>query len=448
MTWTSLHQKQAGLLVVIAIFVCIILLQVRYNSVSGVVKIKVSNYNGNVDNCLSIPEELQGKPFVIYGESVENKYNPLRQTTPPTTKLGEIPPRDLTAEDKEFWEAIKKLDNPNLRFAKYLPQWLSKDDVLRMELMSHENVSHVFSVFSHPRLKEVIFRDTSGRVIDSFKDCVDECAMQKSASDINEVYAFHLDRVLGFNRSLPVVARTFGGNTSEKAYENFGNRFSDGKSRPFVWWDKHISHSGSLQPDQNSMSLWWLDYQTQLASRCNAKDNEEESRRKEECNSNHVRHIEWGRLAAYDFLLQNHDRIDRSCCGYDRDEGELCFTNGVHENECVDINRQHLVHIFTHTYDDTRLVYIDNAINVNRSVDHLNYRLLEGIDEIPVEPISILKSGNFRCKMLHSLYLDKTYWDLPGGKSTMNKLIDITEKRAHKLITYIEEHNITLVPDY
>ncbi|XP_077990285.1 Golgi-associated kinase 1A-like isoform X2 [Glandiceps talaboti] len=256
------------------------------------------------------------------------------------------------------------------------------------------------------------------------------------------------DRVLGLNRSMPVVTRIFNrNNTQEPNYEHFGSRFSDGKARPIIWWDPHIHHSGSLQPDQNSMSLWWTDYQNQLALRCYAKDNMEESARIENCTVK-VRHIEWGRLALYDFLLQNHDRIDRSCCGYDVDEGEMCFKNGIYDNECKNINLQHLVHIFTHTYDDTRLVYIDNVFNLNRSAEHLNYRLLEGIDEIPQYPISVLKSGKFRESMLQSLYLDKVYWEDQGGRLFMDKLIDITEKRAQKLIMYIEERGINLVQDY
>ncbi|XP_070533866.1 Golgi-associated kinase 1A-like [Ptychodera flava] len=387
------------------------------------------------------PRRKVGKPFIIVGRDGAFRVEPLS-----TVNLSEVPPF-MYEQDTALLREVKEMNNSNLRFDVYIPPWFDRSDVLRMESMSNGNVSHVFSVPQHKRVKEVIFEDKCGLKIDSIDDCVDKCGVQKSPEDIHEVYAFHVDRVLGFNRSLPAVARRFGGKTNDRAFAKFGDRFSDGVIRPMVWFDPSIRHSGTLQPDQNSMSLWWTDYQRELSYKCFSKDNVEDSLRNKNCTAK-IRHIEWGRLAVYDFLLQNHDRIDRSCCGYDRDEGELCFSSGLYERECKDIKRQHLVHIFTRTSDESRLVFIDNVFNPNRSVEHLNYRLLQGIQEIPKTPIAVLKSGKFREMMLQSLYLDKVFWEDQGGRPHVEKLIDIIEKRAQKLITYVDETGIEVVEDY
>ncbi|XP_077987528.1 Golgi-associated kinase 1A-like [Glandiceps talaboti] len=379
------------------------------------------------EKCLPIPKDalrnISAEPVFVVIKPID---------------VGEMPPIDLFIEDREFLEDIKKLEDSDLRLGQYLPNWFSYSDILKMELMSHHNISDVLSIPGHPRVRRVIFKDHPMKDISHFEDCTTQCAVQKSVKDIHEVFSFHLDRVLGINRSMPAVTRTFKGER--------GGTFSDGKARAIIWWNPNIKHSGSLEPEQNSMSLRWTDYQNQLALRCYAKDNMKESAIHDNCTVK-VRHIEWGRLAFYDFLLQNHDRSDRNCCGYDIDEGELCFKNGNYLR-CKNITRQYLIHIFTTKYDDTRLVYIDNVFNLNRNNEHLNYRFLEGIDEIPEYPISVLKSGKFRELMLQSLYLDKIYWQDQGGLPFMDKLIDIIEKRAQKLITCIEERGISLVRDY
>lgn len=117
------------------------------------------------------------------------------------------------------------------------------------------------------------------------------CALIKRTEDWFEVFAFHLDRVLGLNRSLPVVLRNF-----KSAILPY--RFISGTSRPAVWWDPDIQHLANKDNDQNSVPLSWLQYQKLLKVHCGA----DADLKTPPCVGIH--HSEWGRLALFDFLLQ------------------------------------------------------------------------------------------------------------------------------------------------
>lgn len=117
------------------------------------------------------------------------------------------------------------------------------------------------------------------------------CSLIKRTDDWFEVFAFHLDRVLGLNRSLPAVLRTFHSDILPYRYTN-------GTPRPIVWWDPDIQHLSDSNNDQNSVPLSWVQYQELLQVHCGSET---------ELNSAPcvgVRHSEWGRLALFDFLLQ------------------------------------------------------------------------------------------------------------------------------------------------
>lgn len=117
------------------------------------------------------------------------------------------------------------------------------------------------------------------------------CSLIKRTDDWFEVLAFHLDRVLGLNRSLPAVLRTF--HSPVLPY-----RYTSGTPRPVVWWDPDIQHLADTDNDQNSVALSWAQYQKLLQVRCGT----EAELRSAPCVG--VQHSEWGRLALFDFLLQ------------------------------------------------------------------------------------------------------------------------------------------------
>lgn len=117
------------------------------------------------------------------------------------------------------------------------------------------------------------------------------CSLIKRTDDWFEVFAFHLDRILGLNRSLPTVLRTFHS-------EILPYRFIRGVPRPVVWWDPDIQHLSDGNNDQNSIPLSWVQYQKLLQAHCGS----DTDLRAPPCVG--VRHSEWGRLALFDFLLQ------------------------------------------------------------------------------------------------------------------------------------------------
>lgn len=120
------------------------------------------------------------------------------------------------------------------------------------------------------------------------------CSLVKRTDDWFEVFAFHLDRVLGLNRSLPAVLRTF-------QSQILPYRYISGVPRPVVWWDPDIQHLTNKDNDQNSVPLSWVQYQELLQIHCGI----DVGLWSAPCVGIH--HSEWGRLALFDFLLQVHD---------------------------------------------------------------------------------------------------------------------------------------------
>ncbi|GCB66006.1 hypothetical protein scyTo_0000527 [Scyliorhinus torazame] len=210
------------------------------------------------------------------------------------------------------------------------PPWFDSSDIEKMKLLARGSVGAKARIPAHGQVIKVGLSFHSPAVIHDLTGHCQEgrCGLIKRPSDLDEVLAFHLDRVLGLNRSLPVVARRF--NDALLPY-----RFTDGVARPVVWWDADIQHLNDPNNDQNSFELSWFQYQAVLRKQCGidvAPGNHTVS-----CLS--VKHSEWGKLALFDFLLQ------------------------------------------VRKGNPSQLVYIDNAGRLLQHEDNLNFRLLEGIDE-------------------------------------------------------------------
>ncbi|XP_067305906.1 Golgi-associated kinase 1A isoform X2 [Pseudorasbora parva] len=274
-----------------------------------------------------------------------------------------------TVSDETFNE------NRNQSKAESLP-WLSEDDMKKMALLSRAPVLSKARLPGHGQVLQVGLNDR----YDIFASAGDNhtkrcqtgsCALIKRPNDWFEVFAFHLDRVLGLNRSLPAVLRTFHS-------EILPYRYTTGSPRPVVWWDPSIQHLSDADNDQNSFSLTWPQYQTMLKSRCGTRVPLNFTT----CVG--VHHSEWGRLALFDFLLQVNDRLDRSCCGFRPDPSDLCVENLLHI-KCENPKDLNLVHILVRKTEPSRLVFIDNAGRPNQPQDNLNFRLVEGFRNGPFQ---------------------------------------------------------------
>ncbi|KAI2655564.1 Golgi-associated kinase 1A [Labeo rohita] len=194
------------------------------------------------------------------------------------------------------------IENWNQTKAESLP-WLSEDDIKKMALLSRGTVLSKARLPGHGQVLQVGFSEKKDIFVPGGDNHITRCetgncALIKRPNDWFEVFSFHLDRVLGLNRSLPAVLRTF--NSEILPY-----KYTNGSPRPVIWWDPSIKHLSDAENDQNSFSLTWPQYQTLLQRRCGTRV---------PLNSTicvGVHHSEWGRLTLFDFLLQNNSPGER-----------------------------------------------------------------------------------------------------------------------------------------
>uniref|UniRef100_A0A8C9QRW9 Golgi associated kinase 1A n=1 Tax=Scleropages formosus TaxID=113540 RepID=A0A8C9QRW9_SCLFO len=315
--------------------------------------------------------------------------------------------------------------------------WLSSEDIQRMELLTSGVVVSKSRVPAHGQVLQVGLDQGSQAVQpgDHRHRCQQGlCGLIKRPDDWFEVFAFHLDRVLGLNRSLPAVSRRF-------RSDLLPYKYTTGTARPVVWWDPDIQHLADIDNDQNSFPLTWLQYQALLKAKCDSKESPANS---SPCIG--VHHSEWGRLALFDFLLQVNDRLDRNCCGFKPDLSESCVENLLRA-KCRNPKDLLLVHILVRKADPSRLVFIDNSGRPYQSHDNLNFLLVEGIDEFPERAVSVLKSGCLEPMLLQSLYTDREFWESRGGLQGLGPLIHTVEKRGRTLLRHIEDRKLKLNRD-
>lgn len=316
-----------------------------------------------------------------------------------------------------------------------VPPWFTEHDIQTLWLLAHGEVAGKARVPAHGQVLQVglsatgTFQDMSPLRLSQL--CSQGlCGLIKRPRDLHEVLAFHLDRVLGLQRSLPAVARSF--RSPLLPY-----RYTDGSLRPVIWWAPDVQHLGDPDEDQNSLALGWLQYQALLASGCSWPG-------QNLCPGIH--HAEWARLALFDFLLQVHDRLDRYCCGFEPEPSDPCVQEGLRE-KCQNPEELRLVHILVRSSDPSRLVFIDNAGNLQQPEDKLNFRLLEGIDGFLESVVKVLASGCLQNLLLKSLQVDQVFWESQGRARGLKHALETLERRGQVLLRHIQRHNLTLFGD-
>nr|DBA24902.1 TPA: hypothetical protein GDO54_012497 [Pyxicephalus adspersus] len=320
-------------------------------------------------------------------------------------------------------------------FLENSPPWFSSDDLQKMKLLLEGKIIEKSRIPAHGQvLKVALCQNQLDSNCQQKNHCtLGSCGIIKRPSDLYEVLAFHLDRVLGLNRSLPTVARIFKSDLLPYKYTN-------GAARPIVWWDSDIKHLNDTNNDQNSHDVGWLAYQEMLKHKCGMKDSITPIDTPP-CVG--IKHTEWGKLALFDFLLQVQDRLDRYCCGFRPDPTEPCVEELLHD-KCRSPKELVLVHILVRHRDPSKLVYIDNAGRSNHPEDNLNFRLLQGIDRYPRSAVQVLKSGCLHHMLLRSLKMDHVFWTSQGGFHGVKALVETIVKRGQILVEYIEKHNFML----
>ncbi|MEE6466208.1 hypothetical protein FKM82_006870 [Ascaphus truei] len=341
----------------------------------------------------------------------------------------------LSLKCSKFQPVVTKAGQHRRAFMEQAPPWFTEDDLQKMRFLSDGEIVAKSRIPAHGQVLKVVLCPT--RPTDNChheRHCSNGfCGLIKRPSDLYEVLAFHLDRVLGLNRSLPAVARKFQSNLLPYKY-------TDGAPRPIIWWAPDIQHLNDTNNDQNSYALGWLQYQRMLKHRCGMEYSTADMN-KPPCLG--IKHTEWAKLALFDFLLQVQDRLDRYCCGFNPDSTEPCVEEMLHD-KCRNPNELVLVHILVRRSNPSHLVYIDNAGRPLHPENNLNFRLLQGTDGFPESAVRVLKSGCLHNMLLTSLQMDQEFWESQGGFQGMKKLVQTINRRGKVLLKYIEDHNLTL----
>lgn len=316
-------------------------------------------------------------------------------------------------------------------YSQKAPPWFSTEDVSTMRFLADAKVLRIKEVSPAGSPSLLVFEGERNVSLTNQKDeelskiCRGRCGIIRPV-DTSEVFAFHLDRVLGLNRTLPAVGRKF-------------TFLHDGRPCPVVSWDASLYPEG-LVAGRSSLKLTWGEYQRSLKQRCWHKN----ITPKPDSGCSTIHHYEWSKLALFDFLLQIYNRLDQSCCGFKPRQEDVCVELGQHA-ECGDQDHIALANIIHRGHDPRHLVFTNNKGFFDRNEDNLDFRLLEGIKELPEQAVAVLRSRRLREKLLQSLFLDQTYWESQGGRQGIDKLIDVIERRAKVLLTYINAHGIKVI---
>lgn len=91
------------------------------------------------------------------------------------------------------------------------PPWFSQTDIETMHFLSKCRISHVEALAVENAPPVLLFKGLSGfnKSSEHAEACNGRCGIIKRPEEMSEVFAFHLDRVLGLNRSLVTISRRF-----------------------------------------------------------------------------------------------------------------------------------------------------------------------------------------------------------------------------------------------
>lgn len=96
-------------------------------------------------------------------------------------------------------------------YSQRAPPWFSAQDVRAMRFLADAKVRRIreVSLRELPPLLMFEAETTDPQHSEGSRVCGGQCGVIKRPVDNTEVFAFHLDRVLGLNRTLPAVSRRF-----------------------------------------------------------------------------------------------------------------------------------------------------------------------------------------------------------------------------------------------
>lgn len=124
--------------------------------------------------------------------------------------------RSLDITDRSNTESQTEPHVSSIRiYSKRAPPWFSRDDINAMRFLADGKVSRIKEISYRGSPTFLLFESTMNVSLTNHKDvnihkvCREQCGIIGRPVDTSEVFAFHLDRVLGLNRTLPAVNRKF-----------------------------------------------------------------------------------------------------------------------------------------------------------------------------------------------------------------------------------------------
>ncbi len=93
-------------------------------------------------------------------------------------------------------------------YSEKAPPWFSNDDITAMRFLADSKFTQIDEVSPRGFSSLILFKSATN-CTDDVDECRKCCGIVKRPLDMSEVFAFHLDRILGLNRTLPAVSRRF-----------------------------------------------------------------------------------------------------------------------------------------------------------------------------------------------------------------------------------------------
>lgn len=96
-------------------------------------------------------------------------------------------------------------------YSQRAPHWFSAQDVKAMRYLADGKILRLREVYRENSPSLLMFEGEASDSLSSNNHsvCTGQCGVIHSPVDTTQVFAFHLDRVLGLNRTLPAVSRKF-----------------------------------------------------------------------------------------------------------------------------------------------------------------------------------------------------------------------------------------------